>query len=117
MVPPPNIGRIPRKIGSEFAAFTADEWKHWILIYSLYALHGILPNEHYDCWFLFVKFCMKLCKSVITRQEILSAHELLLEFCESFERLYGSIACIPNLHMACHLKRSLLDYGPLVFFI
>ena len=42
--PPTNIGRIPRKVESGFATFTADQWKHWILIYSLYALHGVLPE-------------------------------------------------------------------------
>ena len=116
MVPPPNIGRIPRKIGSGFSAFTADEWKHWILIYSMFALHGILPERDYNCWFLFVKFCRNLCKSTISRQEILHAHELVLEFCNTFQELYGTAACTPNLHMACHLKDSLLDYGPLPAF-
>ena len=116
MVPPPNIGRIPRKISSGFSAFTADEWKHWILIYSMYALFGVLPGRDYSCWLLFVKCCMKLCKSVITRQEILNAHELLVEFCKSFQQLYGANACTPNLHMACHLRESLLDYGPLPAF-
>ena len=38
-----QIGRIPRKIGSGFASITADEWKHWLMIYSLYALLEILP--------------------------------------------------------------------------
>ena len=49
---PPNIGRIPRKISSGFSSFTADEWKHWILIYSLYALNSTLPIEHYNCWYI-----------------------------------------------------------------
>ena len=59
---------------------------------------------------------MKICKSVVMKQDILSAHELLLEFCESFQRLYGTETCTPNMHMACHLKGSLLDYGPLPAF-
>ena len=29
---PSKIGIIPRKIASNFFSFTADEWKHWILI-------------------------------------------------------------------------------------
>lgn len=116
MIPPPNIGRIPAKIGSGFASFTADEWKHWILIYSSYALQGILPDSDYSCWLLFVKFCIKSCKSVLTRQDILSAQEILLEFCDAFQLRYGANACTPNLHMACHLKDSLLDYGPFPAF-
>ena len=50
MIVPSKIGRIPRKIASPFVAFTADEWMNWTLIYSLYALHGIFPNERYRCW-------------------------------------------------------------------
>ena len=38
LIPPTKIGRIPQKIGSGFSSFTADEWKHWILIYSQYSL-------------------------------------------------------------------------------
>ena len=37
IVPPPKVGRIPRKIESGLASFTADEWKNYILIYSSYA--------------------------------------------------------------------------------
>ena len=36
MNPPPEVGRIPRKIQSGFASFTADEWKNW---YSPFVLH------------------------------------------------------------------------------
>ena len=50
MVPPPKIGHIPRKIGSGFASFTADEWKNWILVYSVFALRDVLPQRDYQCW-------------------------------------------------------------------
>lgn len=116
IIPPVNIGRIPRKICSGFAAFTADEWKHWILIYSMFALNGILPERDCSCWFIFVQFCLLICKSTVTRQEILSAHDLIIEFCSTFQDLYGTEACTPNLHMACYLKESMLDYGPLPAF-
>ena len=59
--PPPGIGRIPRKIGSEFTAVTADEWKNWTITYSVYALHDILPPEDFQCWCLFVDACHILC--------------------------------------------------------
>ena len=32
---PRNIGRIPRKISSSFAGFTADQWKNWTIIFSV----------------------------------------------------------------------------------
>ena len=49
ITPPTKIGRIPRKIGAGFVSFTADEWKHWILIYSIFALHGVIPANDYSC--------------------------------------------------------------------
>ena len=61
MVLPAKIGRIPRKIGFRFSSFTADEWKNWILIYSVYSLHGVLPSADYECWCFIVSACQLLC--------------------------------------------------------
>ncbi len=38
IVVPTDIGRIPHKIRSGFSAFTADQYKNWILYYSLLSL-------------------------------------------------------------------------------
>ena len=114
--PPPKVGRIPRKIGSGFASLTADEWKHWVLMYSMYALRNILPESHYKCWTLFVESCRILTMPIITRVQIERGHSLLVEYCKKFETLYGSEYCTPNMHMACHIKECMLDYGPLSSF-
>ncbi len=106
--PPPKIGRIPRKIGSGFSSFTADEWKNWILLYSTYALEGILPTIHYNCWGIFVQACTLICQIVISHDEIISAHDLIVKYCIEFEHLYGSERCTPNMHMACHLHQCML---------
>ena len=58
---PSGIGRIPYKISSGFSSFTADQWKHRTLIYSLVALKDVLPENHYNCWKLFVKTCGLIC--------------------------------------------------------
>ena len=57
VLPPSKIGRIPRKIECAFSSFTADEWKNWILIYSIFALYGVIDTEHFHCWCLFVESC------------------------------------------------------------
>ena len=44
--------------------------------------------------------------------DIESADLLLLSFCKEFQRLYGSSACTPNIHLHTHLKECVLDYGP-----
>ena len=118
MTPPPKIGRIPRKICAQtgFSAITADEWKNWILLYSVYTLDRILPSQHFHCWCLFVKACMFICQLIITDEDIEQSHQILLQFCREFQDLYGKECCTPNMHMACHLRDNLKDYGPLAAF-
>ena len=59
-VTPTDIGRVPFKISSGFSSFTAEQWKNWIIYFSLFALKDILPWNHYKCWHLFVFFfCAK----------------------------------------------------------
>lgn len=37
---PNDIGRIPLKISSSFSGFTAEKWKNWTILFSLYSLKG-----------------------------------------------------------------------------
>ena len=82
----PEIGRIPSKIASGFASLTAEQWRNWILVYSLCCLKDILPHHHYDCWLLFVKAISILCQRKVTVSDL---HKLLMEFSETFQSLYG----------------------------
>lgn len=56
-----SISRIPQKIGTNYGSYTAEEWKNWTLIFSMYALHGILPDNHLRIWERFVIACRILC--------------------------------------------------------
>lgn len=114
--PPPGIGRIPRKISSAFSSFTADEWKHWTLIYSVYALYNIVPEEHYQCWCSFVEACQILCQIAIGAEEVEKAHLSIIRYCVRFQEFCGRENCTPNMHMACYLRTCILDYGPLAAF-
>lgn len=109
---PIDVGRIPYKIESGMSGLTADQWKIWTCQYSLYALSGSLPEEHLDCWWLFVQACIIICRPLLTKTSIKEADKFLHEFCIAVERLYGSEACTINLHLHCHLAEHLLDYGP-----
>ena len=40
-ITPDDIGRIPSKIASSFSGFTAEQWRNWTLIFSLYALPSL----------------------------------------------------------------------------
>ena len=95
-----------------FTAFTADEWKNWITLYSPYILYGILPNADFECWCYFVEACQLVCQPIINTYQIVKSHDLLVRFCTTYEQLYGRERCTPNMHMSCHLKDIMLDYGP-----
>ena len=116
MILPSDIGRIPNKIESGFSGFKADQFKSWILIYSIPALHSILPSNHIECWRHFVLACQILCKQQLTETEIDTADLLFLRFCEKVQELYGKSAVTPNMHLHCHLKDIILDYGPVQEF-
>lgn len=112
MTVPQDIGRIPGKISCSFSGFTADQWKNWTTVYSLFALKGVLPENHLECWRHFVLACKLLGKKVLTYGDIELGDRHLMEFCRTFEELYGKDLVTPNMHLHGHLKECLLDYGP-----
>ena len=109
---PMDIGRIPSKIETSMAGLTADQWKNWTCIFSLYALHDILPRDHMNCWWLFVQACAFVCQPIISKENVISMDNFMMEFCRCFEKLFGPQACTINLHLHCHLADCMLDYGP-----
>ena len=113
---PVDVGRIPSKISSSFSGFTADQWRNWTTIFSSVALKGILPSAHLRCWLLFVRACTILCTRLINVRDIVTAEAFLVQFCRTYENLYGAKHCTPNMHMHLHLRDCLLDYGPVYAF-
>ena len=116
IVSPADIGRIPYKIQSFFSSFTADQFKNWVVHYSLIAMHGLLQNDDLECWRHLVLACRLLCQPSITQDRLTVADTLLLRFCQRCERQYGKDVVTPNMHMACHLCECIRDYGPLNHF-
>ena len=76
----------------------------------------ILADEHYSCWCRFVSACQLLLQARLTKDTVELAHSHLVGFCTQFEELYGAERCTPNMHMACHLKDCIIDYGVLSAF-
>ena len=111
-----SIGRIPRKIGTNYGSYTAEEWKNWTVTFSMYALHGILPDNHLRIWERFVMACRILCQPVISKEEIMKSDALLVNFCTGMETLYGKKGLTCNMHLHCHLSSVLFDYGPVFGF-
>lgn len=115
-VAPADVGHLPSKILSGFSGFTADQWRNWTVLFSLHSLKDILPHCDFSCWQLFVKACHLICRRQIQLQEVNKADELLMEFLDCFEKLYGKEFCTMNLHLHAHLKACILDYGPVYSF-
>ncbi|KAI8485685.1 hypothetical protein Bbelb_365190 [Branchiostoma belcheri] len=113
---PSDVGRIPRKIASGFSGFTADQWKNWTCIYSLFCLKGLIDSRHYDMWYEFVQACRLLCSRVISYENLLDADNHLQRFLAMFEEICGPQHCTPNMHLHLHLKECIEDYGPVYSF-
>ena len=79
-------------------------------------LHRLLPPEYVECWQLFVSACRILCQPALTQNDLDTADTALLKFCQGIELLFGNKIVTPNMHMCCHLKECILDYGPLNHF-
>ena len=101
---PPDLGRIPHKIENRFLGFTADQFKNWIIYFSIPALFDILTDEHRECWWHFVLACRILCKHCLSEDDVCLADALLLHFCRRVQHLCGEYALTPNMHMHAHLK-------------
>lgn len=112
IVVPRQVGRIPGKILHGFSKFTADQWKTWTLIFSIFCLHNVIPSVHMECWRLFVYSCALYTSKVLTRETIDEANASIIKFCKRAENLYGKKFCTPNMHLHCHLVECFKDYGP-----
>ena len=113
---PGDIGRLPTRITSNSGSYTAEQWKNWTLIYSIYCLKGILTEDHFRCWQTFVLACKYFCQSAISKTDLNIADGLILKFCKSVENLYGKHVITPNMHLHNHLKEVILDHGPVTSF-
>ena len=56
---PCNIGRRPFRIGKSFAGSTAEQWKLWTCVFSLFA---------FQCDHLLIKYISDLCYNLKDKQ-------------------------------------------------
>ena len=113
---PSTIGRMPRKIQNCYGGFTADQWKTFTILFSIYSLWNVLPSPDLEVWRSFVMACSFLCAPVITETKAKIGNCHLLTFCKGIEDLYGNQRVTPNMHLHMHLLDCILDYGPVYSF-
>ncbi|KAL3858312.1 hypothetical protein ACJMK2_012906 [Sinanodonta woodiana] len=112
---PSDVGKLPQKFSS-FGSFTADQWKNWTILFSVFALKDVLKSDDLECWRAFVLACKNLCTRTMKKSNVKLAQKLLLSFCERFEKLYGEDRVTPNMHMHAHLDQCINDFGPIYSF-
>ena len=110
---PKQVGRVPTKIASSFAGFSADQWRNWTTVFSSVALKGAIPSNHLNCWLMYVQACKLLCTRTINKSTAKTADLYLRNFCLIFEDLYGAEHCTINIHLHLHLLDCIYDYSPL----
>lgn len=116
VVVPVSVGRIPYKIFSSFSSFTADQFKNWTNIFSLFALRDRLCTEDLECWRHFVLASRLLTQVQLSSSDLQLADAFLLQFCRRVERMYGASVITPNMHLHCHIRQCVEDYGPVYNF-
>jgi hypothetical protein len=113
---PAYVGRLPTKIASGFAGFTAEQWMLWTVVYSPLVLKDFLPTEHYEMWCVFSSACSLICRPFIHQTELLKADELILQFCNTFENVFTKKDVTPNMHLHAHLRECVEYVGPVYSF-
>ena len=113
---PSDCGWIPSGMSSNWGSFNAHEWKSWTTVYSMFALNGLLPNDHLKCWQTFVLACNKISKMCVSTVDTAVADMLFVKFGKQFELLYGNSRVTPNMHLHCHLFECMQDYGSVYGF-
>ena len=109
---PSEVSKISCKVESSFTALTADQLKNWVTLYSIPALFTILPETDMTCWRVFVLACRILCQKELSIEDIERADSYLVRYSQLVEQQYGKESITPNMHMHCHYKDMLPDYGP-----
>ena len=113
---PSDLGKFPTKIESALDGFTADKWKNFTLIFFIYALKGILPSSHQECYRYFVIACQYICNRTINTNNLRIADSYLMNFLKRFEELYGPEKVTPNMHLHGHLKDYIMVMGSVYVF-
>ena len=108
---PSEVGRITSSI-SHYKSMKAEEFRNWILFYSLFCFKDVLKKKHFNIWQIFVRACKILVRISVTVKEAQEAHKLFKLYCESFVQTYGKAFATPNMHLHLHILDCIKDYGP-----
>lgn len=104
--------RKPRSI-FELANFKASELLNMLWFYLRYTIPGLLPTRVVKHFEKLSAATYILCQDVITKEEVKFACDLLIEFADEFEQIYGPGAVTMNIHLIRHFFTMVTNCGPL----
>ncbi|KAG0417140.1 hypothetical protein HPB47_005858 [Ixodes persulcatus] len=110
--PPHCITRLPRSL-CERSYWKANEWRNWLLYYSVPCLENLLPHRYWKHWCLLAEAIWILLSTRISQEMISHAESLLKRFVDQVLRLYNTKMMTFNMHQLLHLAKSVRDLGPL----
>lgn len=108
---PDSIQNPHSRIAAHFGQFTGSDWMTWTLIISGYVLKGILDDDCYKHWLLFVDACRLIIKPTVTLEEATAADALFLKFNKGIVTLYGKQYVKPNHHYHLHILSGIKDFS------
>lgn len=91
--------------------FTANEYRSLLFYYLRFSLYGLLNKELIAHFTLLSDSIYMLCKSQITKNEVLIAGSMLEKFADQFELYYGKNSVTINVHLLRHYAQSVLNTG------
>jgi hypothetical protein len=112
IVVPKEVRRMPRSIATR-EHWKANEYKTFILYYSLIILQGVLSLRFLNHYFLFVWSLHQLLGTCILKDDLAKVKATLDLFIVKMEELYGVSHCSFNVHQLSHLAKSTQMCGPL----
>lgn len=110
--PPKFVHRMIRSL-EETAFWKASELKAWFFYYSVPILKQFLRTEYFKHYLKLVIALSYLNASSISEEMIDTAKNLLMQFVQDFEHLYGIEFCSINIHLLLHLVDCVRELGPL----
>ncbi|KYN20119.1 hypothetical protein ALC57_07547 [Trachymyrmex cornetzi] len=110
--PPSSFPRLPRSL-KERSFWKANEWRTWLLYYSLPCLKNILPLKYYKHHCLLVSAIYTFLRNKISISDIDNTTWNLVQYVTEFQKLYGPQNMTFNVHLLLHLGKTVLMFGPL----
>lgn len=109
--PPSEIHRVSITI-SDRRRWKANEFRSFLLFYSLLLLEGILAARYYAHLYLLVFATHCLTQDSVSLDSIAAAERALYQFVEDVPRLYSEEYCTFNVHQLLHVPNAVRDWGP-----